>query len=123
MDELTPEKLEAIARRIEEAASEYHAIAHKMRQLGVNMLPVAGFTTLQKATLSRLESPIGSLRRALRSAISNLNEAQPAAKQKPITEAEIQAIEKPIESVSLRETAKAKKKEVAEKPKNSRKKA
>jgi hypothetical protein len=70
MDEITPDKLEAISLRIEEAASEYRQIAQKMRQMGITSLSVTGFDTLQKATLPRLESPAGSVRRALKSAMS-----------------------------------------------------
>lgn len=71
MEQITPDILEAIASRIDEAASEYREVAQKMRNKNLTELSVTGFDTLQKATLPRLESPVNSARRALKTAISS----------------------------------------------------
>lgn len=76
MEELTPDKLEAIARRIDEAAAEYREVAKKMRESGIASISAGGFDTLHKATLPRLESPVGSARRALKAMISQSQYSQ-----------------------------------------------
>lgn len=75
METISIEKLRAIARRIHAAADDYQRIADAMDADGIKSLKIRGFGTLEDVTLSRLESPIGSARRAMAIAITE-TEAQ-----------------------------------------------
>lgn len=65
MENVTPDKIRAIANRIRLASEEYARLAARMEEAELPSIRVNGFATLENATLSRLESPIGSARRAI----------------------------------------------------------
>lgn len=70
METISVDKLRAIAKRIQAAADDYQRIADAMEADGLESLKIRGFGTLEDVTLSRLESPIGSARRAMANAIT-----------------------------------------------------
>ncbi len=71
MDEITTSQIRAVAHRIQLAADGYKALAEELEAVALSSVKTRGLPTLVDSTLSRVEAPLSSLRRAVATARMN----------------------------------------------------